>query len=128
RDQAFVAREQDATAEQRRWEAQAALGRLLPSLTAQGVFTHNQVAAELPAGTFPGQTEDLTITPKNQFEATFRLDVPLLDLEAHARYAQTRHSARAEELQKEASRANLDSQVAQAYYTYLGAHALVDAA
>ncbi len=128
RSQSFDAREQDAVYEQRRWEAQAALGRLLPAFTAQGSLTHNQVKAELPAGTFPGQTDDLTITPQNQFDAVFRLDVPLLDLQAYARHDQAQHFAEAERLQKEATGANLDRTVAQVYFTYLGAVALVDAA
>lgn len=124
----FDSREQDATSEQRVWEARAALGRLLPALTSRGVFTHNQYPAGLPAGTFPGQTQPLTITPQNQWDATFLLDVPLVDLAQYARYDQASHLSRAAELQKAAIDSDLERSVAQAYYTFVGASALVDAA
>lgn len=127
RGQSFDAREQEATARQRDWEAEAAKGRLLPSLTARGVMTHNQYEAGIPAGTFPGQTGPLTITPQNQFDATFQLDVPLIDLANYARYDQAKHFARAAEIGTEATGTQLDRAVAQAYFTYLGAEALLDA-
>ena len=127
RSEGFDAREQRATVDQRQWEAQAALGRLLPSLTAQGSLTHNQYGAELPPGTFPGQTESVTITPRNQWDATFRLDVPLIDLAQAARYGQAKHFAKAAEAQNDLVDSDLDRAVSQSYYTYLGATALVEA-
>ncbi len=128
RADSFDARELDATFEQRSWEARAALGRLLPTLSARGMFTHNQYKAVLPPGTFPGQTEEVAITPQNQFDGIFQLDVPLLDLAQHGRYAQAKHLQRASDAQREAGDSNLDRAVAQAYFTYVGASALVEAA
>lgn len=127
REQSFEARETRVTADQRRWEAEAARGRLLPTFTARGVYTHNQFAAELPPGMFPGQTEAITITPQNQFDATFTLDVPLVDLANHARFRQAEHFKKAAELGQEAVGAELDGAVAQSYFTYLGAEALLNA-
>ncbi len=127
RSQSFDTRQQEATSLQRRWEAEAAKGRLLPSFTARGVFTHNQFEAAVPAGTFPNQTVPLTITPQNQLDGTFQLDVPLVDLAAYARYDQAKHLARAADLGKEATGSQVDRAVAQAYFTYLGAEALVGA-
>lgn len=128
RTDSFDSREQNATSEQRIWEARAAMGRLLPSLSARGTLTHNQYEAELPAGTFPGQTKDITIVPQNQWDATFQLDVPIVDLAQYARYDQAVHLSRAAELQKDSINSDLERAVAQAYYTFIGASALVDAA
>lgn len=124
----FDAREQRAITEQRSFETQAALGRLLPSFNARGTVTHNQYAAELPPGTFPGQTEAITITPQNQFDATFTLTVPIVDVAQVARYKQARHLQKAAEAGQQATGSDLSRAVAQAYYTFLGASALVEAA
>ena len=126
--ESFDAREQDAVLEQRTWEARAALGRLLPSFTARGSLTHNQYKAVLPAGTFPGQTEDINITPQNQLDGIFQLDVILVDMEKHARYSQAKHIKRAAEAQRESVDDALVRSVAQSYFTYIGASALVEAA
>jgi outer membrane protein TolC len=128
RSQSFDAREQEATIVQRDWEAEAARGRLLPAFLARGTFTHNQYGSELPPGTFPGQTESITLTPQNQFDATFQLDVPLVDLANHARFSQSKHLAKAERLSRETTRTDLDRAVTQAYYTFIGAAALKHAA
>src|SRR3954468_5506610 len=56
----YEVREQTATAEQRSWEQESALGRLLPSASARGVYSRNQYAAKIPESIVPG---GLTITP-----------------------------------------------------------------
>lgn len=128
RSQSFDAREQEATIRQRDWEAEAARGRLLPSFLAQGKYTHNQFGAELPPGTFPGQTESLTLTPQDQLDATFQLDIPLIDLSNYARHSQSKHFAKAAQLSRETTATDLDRAVTQAYYTFIGAAALKEAA
>lgn len=125
--QSFEARESSATVKQHHWEAEAARGRLLPSFTARGSATHNQFEAELPPGTFPGQTEPITITPQNQFDATFQVDVPLVDLASYQRFRQARHLAKASELSRDSTGQVVQQAVAQAYFTFLGASALVQA-
>lgn len=122
----FDAREQAATSEQRAWEREAALGRLLPSLSARGVYTRNQYESVIPAG--PIVPVDVTITPQNQLDAIFQLDVPIVDLASHARYGQASHLARAAEAQRELSGSDTDRAVARGYYTFVGASALVFAA
>jgi outer membrane protein TolC len=122
----FDAREQTALIEQRKWEKQAALGRLTPALSARGVYTRNQYEAEIPAG--PVSPVDITITPRNQLDALFQLDVPLIDLANYYRYGQARHLVNAAEAQRELSQSDSDRVVARAYYTFVGAAALVDAA
>lgn len=128
RHKSFDAREQDATVQQRDWEKEAALGRLLPSFSARGVFTHNQAAVELPAGAFPGQTESIAITPQNQLDAFFQLDVPLVDLANKYRYEQSKHVVEASRAQRDLVGLELDRAVTRAYYTFVGGSALVEAA
>lgn len=53
-----------------------ARGRLLPSVTASGGYTRNQYPGEI---TVPGSTDAVVIQPVDQLDATFRLDVPLVD-------------------------------------------------
>lgn len=128
RSHSFDAREQSATVQQRDWEKEAALGRLLPSFSARGVYTHNQAAVELPAGAFPGQTESVAITPRNQLDAFFQLDVPLVDLANSYRYGQAQHLAKAARAQRDLVGMDLDRAVTRAYYTLVGASALVEVA
>jgi outer membrane protein TolC len=126
RAKGFDAREQTATVEQRSWEKEAALGRLLPSLSARGVYTRNQYESVIPAG--PIVPVDVTLTPQNQLDAIFQLDVPIVDLASHARYGQASHLARAAEAQRAQSGSDSDRAVARGYYTFVGASALVFAA
>lgn len=128
RSSSFDARSQAATVEQRGWEKDAALGRLLPSFTARGTYTHNQIEVALPASAIPGATEDVVITPQNQLDAVLTLDVPLVDVANYYRYGQARHLAKAAEAQGELTGTTLDQAVTRAYYNFIGASALVSAA
>jgi outer membrane protein TolC len=126
RKSSFDVREQSATVEQRNWESEAALGRLLPSASARGVYTRNQYAAVIPAG--PITNTPLTITPQDQLDLFLQLDVPLIDLANHARLGQARHLAKASSAQLELAQNDAQRVVARAYYTYIGGAALVQAA
>ena len=135
RDHNFDARVQLATTEQREWEVQAALGRLLPSLSARGVYQRNQweAAAKLPGGTdpmtgmmLPGKA--VVITPLSQMDAFFQLDVPILDLSNFYRTSQARHLAKAAAAQSDAVATDVDRAVSRSYYSFIGASALLDAA
>lgn len=123
--QGFDAREVAATERQRVSEADVALGRLLPSLSARGVYTHNQYEA---AATLPGMTERLVITPKNQLDAVLQLDVPIVDLANYHRYRAARAVAESAAEQRQAASIDISRGVARAYYQFLGASALLDAA
>ncbi len=124
----FDAREQRITLQQRQWETKAATGRLLPSLSARGTFTHNQYEAKLPAGTFPGQTDDLVISPQNQLDGVVQLDVPLVDFAAWARREQAQLAEQIAEAQAELVGSELDRAVARSYFSFVNASALVVAA
>lgn len=133
--QSFDAREASATERQRGYEADASLGRLLPAFSARGVYTRNQNEV---AATFPGATDPMTgvmtpptrlvITPLNQLDAFLQLDVPIVDLANYHRYKASRALAESAAEQRGATHIDVSRSVAQAYYQFLGADALVQSA
>ena len=126
RTTSYDVREQTATIEQRDWERESALGRLLPAASARGVYTRNQYEAAVPASVVP--PNGLVITPKDQFDLFLQLDVPLIDLANYQRLGQAGHLAKATRAQLELSQNDAQRIVARAYYTYVGGAALVQAA
>jgi outer membrane protein len=122
--QSFDARESRALEQQRGAEADGALGRLLPSLTARGVYTHNQYEAAVTA---PGG-DRLVITPQNQLDAIWQLDVPIVDLANYHRYQSATALKEAAGAQREAVVVDVARSVARAYYQFQGASALVRSA
>jgi outer membrane protein len=135
KSQSFDSREANATQRQRGSEADASLGRLLPVFTARGVYTRNQNEV---AATFPGSTDPMTgamtpptrlvITPLNQLDAFLQLDVPIIDLANYHRYKASRALAESASEQRGATNIDVSRSVAQAYYQFLGADALVASA
>ncbi|MBK7859046.1 MAG: TolC family protein [Archangiaceae bacterium] len=138
------------SAEQRRRaaaEAVQAWTSLLPSLTAQAVWTHNQYFATFDrpktnaAGmtldvngnpvTSPGQQiayDTLVIQPAQQYDAIFKIDVPLIDV---ARWYRTGAASAAEAAavdREEATRDLVRRQVVGSYYAYAAALAVRDSA
>jgi outer membrane protein TolC len=127
--QSFDSRETRATYEQRSAEADVALSKLLPVFTARGVYTRNEreVAAELPVANGAAPVR-LVITPLNQLDAFLQLDVPIIDLASYHRYKAGRALAESAAEQKGATNIDVSRSVAQAYYQFLGADALVQSA
>ena len=121
--QSFDVRESRALEQQRAAEADGALGRLLPSLTARGVYTHNQYEAAVTA-----PQGRLVITPQNQLDAFLQLDVPIIDLANYHRYQSAKELQRAAGAQHDALRVDVSRSVARAYYQFQGASALVRSA
>lgn len=121
----FDAREASATERQRGAEADSAFGRLMPAFSARGVYTRSQreVAAQLP-----NVPERLVITPLNQLDAVFQLDVPIIDLANYHRYKAAQSLAESALAQRDATSIDVSRNVARAYYQYLGASALVRSA
>jgi outer membrane protein TolC len=123
--QSFEAREASATERQRDREADVALGRLIPSLTARGVYTRAQreVSTRLP-----NSPERLVITPLNQVDALLQLDVPIIDLSNYHRYHAAKALARSASAQRGATTIDVSRSVARAYFQFVGASALVRSA
>lgn len=122
--QSFDARESRALEQQRAAEADGAFSRLLPSLSARGVYTHNQYEA---AVNVPG-VGAAVITPQNQLDAFWQLDVPILDLANYHRYHAATALKEAAGAQREAVVVDVARSVARAYYQFQGASALVRSA
>lgn len=104
----------DATYRQREAEVGQSRGRLLPSLSARGVYTHNQFEAKVA---LPGGPE-IVITPYNQLDAVFLLDVPIVDLAQFARYGAQKSQAELANASRAQTRRVLDERVVRAYYLY----------
>jgi outer membrane protein TolC len=123
------------TTVQQEGEALAALGRVLPSATARGVYTRNEFAATFtplpPPGTVaaPAVTgPTFVIQPLTQLDAYFQLDVPIVDVAGWARMAAARANARAARSSAAATILDVEKQVARNYYQLVGAAALHAAA
>jgi outer membrane protein TolC len=70
----------------------------------------------------------LVITPLNQLDAFLQLDVPIIDLANYHRYKASRALAESAAEQRGATNIDVSRSVAQAYYQFLGADALVASA
>ncbi|MBP9112748.1 MAG: TolC family protein [Polyangiaceae bacterium] len=114
------ARSAEANEVQKAAEVGQARARLLPSFTARGVYTHNQFEIST---TFPGAGE-IIISPKNQFDATLLLDVPLIDLGQWARYAGQKAQAELATASKVQGLRSLDERVVRSYALLVAAHTL----
>jgi outer membrane protein TolC len=109
-------------------EAQAALGRALPRLSLRGTYTRNQYETSLafpdPAG---GPPSSVIVTPRDRWDGSVTLDVPLVDLSSFSRIAAARTSARASATQETATGLRVQSLVIQDYYQLVANAALVEA-
>jgi outer membrane protein TolC len=116
-------READAVVVQRAGEHTQSLGALVPSLSARGAYTRNEVEV---AVTIPGGNRAI-ITPQNQLDASLTVDVPLLDLGAWSRLGAARAALTAAERRREASIDDVRRSVTRAWFTWVGATALREA-
>jgi outer membrane protein TolC len=123
----FDARDARTTAEQRGHEADAALGRLLPSVSAVAGYTRNQVEVSVSRPGSNGQVESAIISPLDQVDATFTLRVPLVDVGAWRRLGAAREAEGSARFRIAATENDTDAEVARLYYTLVGATWLRDA-
>ena len=101
--------------------ADGELGRALPRLTLRGTYTRSQYDSTLE---LPG-APPITLTPKEQWDGSATLDVPLIDLARFTRIASARSGARAAETGAAATDLQVQARVAQDYYQLLADQALV---
>lgn len=109
-----------ATVRQRDAEIVQQRARLLPSVSANGIFTHNQFDATF---TLPGGGP-ITIIPQNQLDAFFILDVPIADLTEIARYNAQKLQADLADASRLLTHRELQERVIRAYYTLAATGAL----
>lgn len=103
----------------------AAWGALLPSLTVNGAWTHNQYDAVVQ---FPGSGDGITIVPKNQLDATLKVEVPLVDASRWLKTAAAAAASDAAQRRDAATREQVRRSVVSAFYAYLGAQAVLESA
>src|SRR5690348_12412659 len=72
-------------------QAQSALGRVLPGISARGSYTRNQYSSEIDLGA-PGR---VTVVPSDQWDGTATVRVPLVDLPGFRRVGAAKAAAEA---------------------------------
>jgi outer membrane protein TolC len=120
----FDAREADAVVGQRDAEASVNSRKLWPTITARGVYTHNQyeAIARVPNG------DQAVISPQNQLDAFFSLDLPLVDFASWARVSAGNALRDAAKMRQGATALDVELEVTRAYYAALAARAVEAAA
>jgi outer membrane protein TolC len=121
-------KEAAANAKAQHADADASLGQLLPSLTARGVYTHNQYEGAFEMPQADGTTSRLVFQPQNQFDAVLSLNVPIVDLPGQARLRAGRAVARASDQECGATVISIFEHVAAAYQRTVGSYAMLGSA
>ncbi len=130
-------REALAQAAQQTADSYIIMGHALPSLNAKGVYTYNQYPAEIniPPG-LPPQFADLfgtggkpvTIIARNQLDAYFTANVPLIDVGTWVRGAGVSAAVNAIDESVAARQLDVQKQVVRTYYQLVASEALIDSA
>lgn len=105
-----------------------AWGALVPSLTVSGGWTHNQYEAVITIPTGATTSDTITITPKDQLDATFKAEVPLIDPARWLKTAAASSSSDAAAKRQGSTRDQVHRQVISAFYSYLAALSLLESA
>ena len=116
-----------ANLSQQEAQATATLGRVLPGISAQANYRRNQYSSQIDVAA-PGQPPQVvTIVPKDQWDGSATLHVPLIDLAGFRRVSAARTSAEAFAHQLDATQLVVEGQVVQDYYQVVANVALVAA-
>src|ERR1041385_4201389 len=103
--------EAKANALQQDAQADVALGRVLPGVSARGTYTRNQYESVLPPP-FP----PIVVVPSYAWDGYGTITIPLIDVAGWTRASAAKIGAGAAELQLAAARLSIQAQVAQDYY------------
>src|SRR5712692_5651097 len=116
-----------ANLSQQEAQADSALGRVLPGVTARGSYTRNQYGSQIDLAQ-PGQPpQPVTLVPRDQWDGSATLKVPLIDLAGFRRVSAAKTSAQASAHQLDATGLQVEGQAAQVYYQVVANLALVTA-
>lgn len=107
-----------------RSEAGQAWGGLLPALTVTGAWTHNQYPAIVTLPTGPTSSQTVTIVPKDQLDATLKVEVPVIDPARWFRSASSLARAEGAEVRELVTRQQVHRQVVTAFYVLAGSRSL----
>lgn len=131
RSKALENKEAKAAVTQREAEADQAWGRVLPALTARASYTRNENKAEICQKAPPQtctESEKIVITPNDQLDASFSLEVPLVDVAGWNRVSAARATAKAAAARAQVTAQDVERALAQRYFQAIAAQALLDAA
>ncbi len=132
----FDNREAQATADQRKQEARVAWARIGPNVVARGSYTRNEYPAVVtfpncpatgPCPTPPPMVT-ATITAVDQLNASFTLNLPIVDVGAWHRVGGATATAEAARIRSEATGLDVERSVVRAYYQVVANEATLAAA
>ncbi|MFN9808460.1 MAG: TolC family protein [Deltaproteobacteria bacterium] len=107
-----------------RSQADEARARLLPTFTALGIYTRNEIEVVFRTQTPDGGMISRTITPYDQLDARFALAVPIVDASSWAGFLSAEATGDAVSERARAVEDDVDVAVTQLYYQLVGARAL----
>ena len=118
----------DAATQSARAQREQAQGTLLPTLTLSAGWTHNQYDAvvEFPNATVG--TDEIVISPQDQYDGALALRVPLIDATSWARRLALGDGVEAADLDRRVEEAGLRLEVARAWYGAIAAQQVAGAA
>lgn len=99
---------------------------LFPSLSASAGWTHNQYNAEITLNPVTG--EKAVIIPYDQFDATLRFDLPLIDVQRWFRMSTAGAAEASAELRELVTRDAVRRQVVGSFYGYAASLAVMESA
>jgi outer membrane protein TolC len=111
-----------------RSQADEARARLLPSFTATGTYTRNEIEVVFRTQAADGSVISRTITPYDQLDARFAVVVPIVDASAWAGFLSAEATGDAAAERASLAQDDVDVAVTQLYYQLVGSRALVDVA
>lgn len=118
-------REAQATADQRGEEARQAWSRIGPNVVARASYTRNQYEA---VAQIPGAPGPVTITPIDQLDATFTLNLPLIDVGSWQRIGASGATADAAKVRAQATGQDVEKSVVRGYFQVVASEATLAAA
>lgn len=109
---------------QARSQADEARARLLPSFTATGSYTRNEIEVVFRSTAPDGSMVQRTITPYDQLDARFALTVPILDASSWAGFFSAEASGDAAAAREALATDDVEVAVTQLYFQLVGGRAL----
>lgn len=109
---------------QARSQVDEARARLLPSFTATGTYTRNEIQVQVALS----ETRVATITPYDQLDARFAVTVPIVDASSWASFLSAEAAADASEGQADGAQDDVDVAVTQLYYQLVAGRAMAESA
>lgn len=116
-----------ATLSQQEAQADSTLGRVLPGIGARGSYIRNQYSSVVDIAPPNSPPQRVTLVPRDQWDGSATVTVPLIDLAGYRRVGAAKSSAQAAGYQLDSTRLVVEGEVVQDYYQVVANLALVAA-